>query len=237
MAFFRVNKTKDFTVMSNTHLRDKTLSLKAKGLLSQMLSLPDEWDFSMAGLKAINPDGISSVETALKELREKGYLRITKTYPDKMNGGRIEYIYDIYEKPFQYHENLPEEKQVVEKQGVDFLGVENPGQYNTKESNTKKSSIKESSIEYREKPQKRFSKPTIEEVQAYCLERKNGINAKRFVDYYESKGWLVGKTPMKDWRAAVRTWESNNKKDINSRPDTGNDDPILNAIFDGTYTG
>ena len=223
--------------MSNTHLRDKTLSLKAKGLLSQMLSLPDEWDFSMAGLKAINPEGITAVESALKELREKGYVRITKSFSTKENGGHINYIYDIYEKPFEYAEQLVVETPQVDSLGVGFLGVENPGQYNTKESNTKKSSIKESSIEYREKPQKRFSKPTIEEVQAYCLERKNGINAKRFVDYYESKGWLVGKTPMKDWRAAVRTWESNNKRDINSRPDTGNDDPILNAIFDGTYTG
>lgn len=83
----------------------------------------------------------------------------------------------------------------------------------------------------------RFSKPTVEEVQAYCREKGYHVDGFRFVNYYESKGWLVGKTPMKDWRAAVRTWESNNKQDINSRPDTGNDDPILNAIFDGTYTG
>lgn len=55
---------------------------------------------------------------------------------------------------------------------------------------------------------RRFVKPTIEEVRAYCKERNNGVDAQRFVDYYESKGWKVGRTPMKDWRACVRTWEN-----------------------------
>jgi hypothetical protein len=57
--------------------------------------------------------------------------------------------------------------------------------------------------------QKRFSPPTVEEVKAYCAERKNNVDAQRFVDYYTSNGWLVGKNKMKDWRAAVRTWERN----------------------------
>ena len=56
---------------------------------------------------------------------------------------------------------------------------------------------------------KRFEKPTLEQVQAYCRERKNNVNAERFVDYYESNGWKVGKNAMKDWKAAVRTWERN----------------------------
>lgn len=59
---------------------------------------------------------------------------------------------------------------------------------------------------------KRFHPPTAEEVQAYCLERENGIDAQRFIDYYESNGWKVGKNPMKNWKAAVRTWESKEKK-------------------------
>ena len=56
----------------------------------------------------------------------------------------------------------------------------------------------------------RFVKPTVEEIEAYCKERNNGINAQYFFDSYEGKGWLIGKTPMKDWKAAVRTWEKNN---------------------------
>lgn len=64
---------------------------------------------------------------------------------------------------------------------------------------------------YAENPQKRkrFTPPTVEEVSAYCQERKNGVDAQRFVDYYSSNGWKVGKNAMKDWKAAVRTWERN----------------------------
>jgi len=70
-----------------------------------------------------------------------------------------------------------------------------------------------------EKPQKRFSKPSLIELQSYCLERKNTVDAQRFFDYYESNGWRVGKNPMKDWKASVRTWE---KSDINNqKPQNG----------------
>ena len=61
-------------------------------------------------------------------------------------------------------------------------------------------------------PQKRFRKPTYEEVEQYCRERNNGIDAHSFVDYYESKDWKIGKTKMKDWKAAIRTWESKRKE-------------------------
>ena len=58
-------------------------------------------------------------------------------------------------------------------------------------------------------PPKRFTAPTLEEVKEYCAERKNGVDAERFVNYYMANGWKVGKNPMKDWKAAVRTWERN----------------------------
>ena len=58
----------------------------------------------------------------------------------------------------------------------------------------------------------KFQKPTVEEIKIYCSERKNNINPEQFFDFYQSKGWLVGKTPMKDWKAAVRTWEQKDKK-------------------------
>jgi len=61
------------------------------------------------------------------------------------------------------------------------------------------------------KKSKKFIKPTIEEIKSYCLERKNSVNPNKFYDYYESNGWKVGKNPMKDWKAAVRTWEQNAK--------------------------
>lgn len=67
---------------------------------------------------------------------------------------------------------------------------------------------------------KRFVPPTVDEVRAYCKERGNNIDAESFVDYYTSTGWLVGKKPMKDWKASVRTWERNERRQDNARPDT-----------------
>ena len=64
-----------------------------------------------------------------------------------------------------------------------------------------------------DQPQKRFVKPTIEEVQAYCKERNNNVDAQRWFDFYESKGWKVGKNPMKDWKASIRTWERSSNDD------------------------
>ena len=65
------------------------------------------------------------------------------------------------------------------------------------------------------KPSSRFTPPTLEDVGAYCLERKNNVDPERFIDYYTSNGWLVGKTKMKDWKAAVRTWEKNGYSNCN----------------------
>lgn len=65
------------------------------------------------------------------------------------------------------------------------------------------------------KSKKRFSPPTLEEVKAYCLERDNQVDAEQFIDFYSSKGWMVGKNPMKDWKACVRTWEKRNQPKTN----------------------
>ena len=74
MAVFRIEKTRDYTVMSNYHLRDRSLSLKAKGLLSLMLSLPEDWDYTMKGLARICKDGIDSISGGIRELETHGYL-------------------------------------------------------------------------------------------------------------------------------------------------------------------
>lgn len=119
MATFRVNKTKDYTVMSNNHLRDMNLTLKAKGLLSMMLSLPEDWNYSVEGLKTICKENETAIKSALKELKKFGYLVITKQMPTKENGGKYEYVYNIYEVPQKA------EKQDVENQGIENQGVEN----------------------------------------------------------------------------------------------------------------
>ena len=137
MAVFRINKTSDYTVMSNTHLRDKSISLKAKGLLSLMFSLPPTWDYSVDGLCSICKEEKTAIESALKELKKSGYLIVTKKLPNETTSGRFEYVYDIFENP-QRQEG---EKQGVEKQGVEILpieiqGVENPPQLNTNRLST-----------------------------------------------------------------------------------------------------
>ena len=150
MPVIRVEKTKNYTVMSNYHLRDKTLSLKAKGLLSTMLSLPDEWDYSIAGLAALSIDGDTAVRTGLKELESKHYLK-RSSIRDK--GKIVDWEYTVYESPRVDNPQL--EKPDVEKPDVEKPDVENPQldkpqlenrpQLNTKELSTKELSTKESS--------------------------------------------------------------------------------------------
>ena len=83
MAVFRIEKTRDYTVMSNHHLKDRTLTLKSKGLLSMMLSLPDEWNYTTRGLAAICREGVDSIGAALKELETHGYIRRTQLRDEK----------------------------------------------------------------------------------------------------------------------------------------------------------
>lgn len=80
------------------------------------------------------------------------------------------------------------------------------------------------------KTPRRFVKPSVEEVQAYCDERDNGVDARSFVDFYESKGWMVGKNPMKDWKAAVRTWEQRDDFRVSRQP-SGRQKPTLADIY------
>ena len=157
MATFRVNKTSDYTVISNYHLREKGMSLKAKGLLTLMLSLPEAWDYSVSGLASICAENETAIKTGLKELKKFGYLRISKIFPSKERGNKkIEYIYEIFEKPLGEDKRQKEqeiekqllEKQKVENQGVENLplesqAVENQGQLSTKELNTNKLNTKE----------------------------------------------------------------------------------------------
>ena len=124
MAVVRVNKVDNFVVMGKYHLKEKEMSLKAKGLLSLMLSLPDNWDYSVKGLVAICKENETSIKSALDELKKFGYLKVTKLLPNETDNGRYAYVYDVFEQ-----------KQDIEKQGVDFLGVEflgveNQGQLN-----------------------------------------------------------------------------------------------------------
>ena len=97
MAVFRVERNTGYTVMSNHHLRNKELSLKAKGLLSQMLSLPEDWDYTLAGLSYINRESIDAIRTAIWELEKAGYITRRQGRDEKGKMTAIEYT--IYEQP------------------------------------------------------------------------------------------------------------------------------------------
>ena len=97
MAVFRVERSQNYTVMSNYHLRDKSLSLKAKGLLSQMLSLPEDWDYTLAGLARINCEGRDAIRAAVKELEDAGYVTRSRIRNEKGHLLGTEYV--IREQP------------------------------------------------------------------------------------------------------------------------------------------
>lgn len=222
MSCFRVNKRNNYTTMSNYHLKDKTLSLKAVGLLSKMLSLPDNWNYSINGLVAICKEKKTSVISTLDELKEHGYVIVTKKMPNETDTGRIEYIYDIYETPQFEKQGI--EKQGIENLGLEFLGLEfqgleNQPQLNTNKSNTNKSNTKELNTKYIKKEiykeknkTKRFVKPSLEEIKEYVFENSLNVDCEYFYDYYQSNGWTVGKNHMKDWKATLRNWSRRNQK-------------------------
>lgn len=97
MAVFRIEKTRDYTVMSNHHLRNAGLSLKSKGLLSMMLSLPEDWNYTTRGLAKICKEGTDSIGSALKELERAGYIVRNRLRDSKGKIVDVEYV--IYETP------------------------------------------------------------------------------------------------------------------------------------------
>ena len=134
MAVFRIEKTRDYTVMANHHLRNTELSLKAKGLLSLMLSLPEEWDYTTKGLSCICKDGVDSICAGVRELEEHGYVVRERIRNPNGQLGAIEYT--ILEQPQEPKREKPERENPVQANPV--LGKpeqENPAQLNTYRTN------------------------------------------------------------------------------------------------------
>lgn len=171
MAVFRVEKTKDFTIMSNHHLRNTELSLKAKGLLSLMLSLPEDWEYTTKGLAHICKDGVDSITTALKELERHGYLTRQRLRYDNGQLGDIEYT--IHEQPVSTENTglSPKRKnprQVKPKQAEPEQ--ENPAQLNTNPLKTKK----DKSITY----------PSIYSAEPEAASRTDGMDRIELIEAY-----------------------------------------------------
>ena len=135
MAVFRIEKTRDYTVMSNYHLRDMSLSLKAKGLLSLMLSLPENWDYTMKGLARICKDGIDSISGGIRELEAHGYLIRARVRGANGQLGSIEYtILEQPKTPSPTQEKPIRENPVQANPMLDAPIQENPAKLNKEES-------------------------------------------------------------------------------------------------------
>lgn len=262
MSVIRVNKTKNYTVMSNEHLKDKRLSLKAKGLLSVMLSLPDTWDYSISGLVAICKESETAVKSTLNELKSCGYLVVTKKMPNETESGRIEYVYDIFE-------HAKTGKQLVEKQGVENLGVENlevenVRQLNTKESSTDKSNTDKSNTNNKKKESTRASydeiindyteneelrsalvefvkmrkmikKPLTNKALSLLLTSKKGLDELASTD--AEKIDIVNQTIMHSWQGFFPLKDKEEKRGAVSRETTSGFDKKIDADYYYQSTG
>tara|TARA_R110002020_G_scaffold16986_3_gene60177 strand:- start:399 stop:1031 length:633 start_codon:yes stop_codon:yes gene_type:complete len=185
MEVIRVIKTRDYTTICNRIYKNSNLSLKAKGLLSLILSLSTHWNLSVGGLTKICKEGKSSINNTIKELIDHGYIdRVQLRKDNKFNG----YQYIVFESPHLSSSN------------------------NTKTGNDQGLNTLRNKVSINKISKERFKKPDIEEIKVYCSERSNNVDPERFFNYYESKGWKVGKSPMKNWKACIRTWESRNSK-------------------------
>ena len=187
MAVSRVERTRDYTVMSNHHLKNRSLSLKAKGLLSVMLSLPDEWDYTLRGLAAISKEGVDAIREAIRELEDAGYIVRSRGRNEKGQLSGTEYV--IYEHP-QQKANAPmldfttQEKSVVADEAKGHSNAEKPldsntsgaapGSYETSDSSGKTPMWENLTLE----------NPTLENP---TLENPTQLNTKRSKTNSESK--------------------------------------------------
>ena len=148
MAVFRVRRNKGYTVMSNYHLKDRGLTLKSKGLLSMMLSLPDEWNYTTRGLAAICREGVDSIGAALREMEKAGYIVRNQLRDEKGRITDTEYV--IYEQP---HTSSPDtdcpdtENPYMDKPDMGGPHTENPAQLNTNRLKTDSSSTQKSNTD------------------------------------------------------------------------------------------
>ncbi len=149
-----------------------------------------------------------TVSKAVSALEEAGYIRLEFEGQGKENRR----IYTLDEKVIPYDEKV---KDPCEKSQGTL-------DENVKQINTSDNNIESIALQAADTPtpsrKKSFTPPTLEEVTAYCRERGNSIDPERFLDYYEARGWMIGKTKMKDWKAAVRTWEKRETKPKPKKP-------------------
>lgn len=206
MAYFRVNKNRDYTVMSNHHLRDRNLSLRAIGLLSKMLSLPDDWDYSVPGLVAICQESKNIIQGALKELEKNGYLVRTMT---RDSSGHIGYNYDVYEQP-QHTLPRPEKPFTVEPCTASPSTVEpcteKQPQLNTNKLSTNKLSTEES------KTQEKAVEPNVVNIEDQQKQATDCGGFAKVVNFYKTNFGLLNSYMAEKLRHTYDEWSSQSEE-------------------------
>ena len=196
MAILRKHKRNQYTVIDQAVFRDEDISYKAKGLLCQMLSLPDGWAFSIEGLVKMSLDGKSSVMSALNELEDAGYLYREQIKKDGRYAGMEYIVSEVRMTDFPNSEN----------RNAEFRNSEIKTLSNTKVSNTNKSNTNL----HTHKEQR----PTIEEIRSYISEKNLNVDAEKFFDYFDAGEWLDSKgKPVRSWKQKLITWSNNNGND------------------------
>lgn len=159
---------------------------------------------SIGNLAAQNGMTVMQVRTALKKLQKTGDVTIKTT---SKNTVIMVVNYDFYQAEQQTNNTQNNNQVTIEQQtnNNQITTNNNDNNVNNDNNDNKRESKREKTT--------RFLKPTLDDVIDYCNERGNGINAQKFIDYYEANGWMVGRNKMKDWKAAIRNWESREKQD------------------------
>ena len=202
MAVFRTHKIKNFTTINNYLIRDESLSLKDKGMMAVLLSLPETWEYSVVGLESICKESKNTINDILNNLEKNEYLERKRIYE---NGKIKNWEYNIYELPktlYLKENQLHPKNQDIENLDIEILDIENSPQLNKEELN-------------KEKINKRvFTPPTLDEIKDYCLNvRHNSVDYQKFYDYYNAGEWKDSKgNKIKNWKQKVITWESKEPK-------------------------
>ena len=250
MSVIRINKTSNYTVISNYHFKEKEMSLKAKGLLSLMLSLPCDWNYTIDGLVSLCKENETAIISTLKELKEFGYLKVDKLMPNQTKSGKIEYVYNIFEQPCL--QDL--EKQDLENLGLENLclenqGLENQGQLNTNNkinyncnlyTNNKKESITSNTKEKEKHRYGEYGRILLTDKQYENLIKEYGkekvdIQIQKLDEYIQSND---NKNKYKDFNLVLRksireNWFNNNniRNSKNYKPNNKTSDEDIGGAF------
>ena len=211
VGVIRVEKNQNYTVMSNYHLSDKNLTLKAIGLLSKILSLPDDWDYSINGLASICKEEKKAIRNTLKELENNGYLKREMIKDEK---GRFDYDYIIYEEP-HILEPCTQEPYALNGYADDGYAEKgtqlNTNQLNTKKENTKKQKSEfDIALEEFEKMRRRIRKPLTDRAKELVLKKLDDL-----ADTEEEKIEILNQSILNSWQGVFPLNNDTKKKGNN----------------------